>query len=76
MARMSRSEMAREADKADEVAVGFEAAAREAREWAASSGDVLAREQGAAMVRLHRENAAEYRNAAELLRDGEMPEGW
>lgn len=76
MARMSRSEMAREADMADEVAVGFEAAAREAGEWAVSSGDVLVREQGAAMVRLHRENAAEYRNAAELLRDGEMPEGW
>lgn len=75
MAGMSRREMAREADKADKAAVKFERAANDADAWASGSSG-RERAQAVATARVHRENAAEYRNAAEQLRDGELPERW
>lgn len=67
--------MTREAAKADQAATHFDIAAQDARRAATTAGP-LVRAQYLAMDRLHRENAAEYRHAAVLLRDGEIPEGW
>ncbi|MCA1219268.1 hypothetical protein [Streptomyces sp. 8L] len=78
MARMTRARMNREADYLEKVAAPrLDAAAADGKRVAAdpSRGEYTRSCAGRA-AEIAQEHAAEFRNAAQTLREGELPEGW
>lgn len=76
MTRWTRQQKNDLADRRDRDAARSDEAARDADHFRTNANDDLQRDQGAALRQHHREEAANARAEAEILRDGDTPEGW